>query len=110
MRIRAIVAVAAILLPASVAVAGPAECERLARQIAHYEGMAERAEELGNPMWEDRTRDHIEVLEERAAAACPEYAADRRARAAAAEAARQFAQMMKFAGKAALTFFTMGAF
>lgn len=93
-----------LLLP-SVALADPPDCARLLRQINHYESMVERAEDLGNELWADRTQGHVDLLEDRLASRCPNYT-DRDERQ---EIARQTMRLMKVAADAAVTFFTMGA-
>ncbi len=106
MRMLALVAIAlaAFLSVPDAARAGRVECDRLSRQIAHFEGMADRAAERENEMWEERTRAHVERLRERREQACPEFAADDES------GAEEFAALLKLAGQAALTYFTFGAF
>lgn len=102
MRMVISIALGAVLVLSSAASAGVAECRRLERQIEHFEGMVDRARELDNEMWEERTQQHVDRLKERAKARCPEYADDD-------SAARAFANLLRLAGKAALTYFTFGA-
>jgi hypothetical protein len=90
----------------SVATADPPDCARLMRQINHYEGMIERAEERGNELWADNTQRHVDLLEDRLASRCPSYSA----RDEEQEAARQLALLLKVAASAAVKFFTLGAF
>ena len=89
-----------------VASADPADCGRLMRQINHYEGMIERAEDLGRDDWAEKTGRHLELLEDRLASRCPAYSA----RDEEQEAARQLALLLKVAASAAVKFFTLGAF
>lgn len=90
-----------VLMPTT-ASAGTVECRRLTRRIEHFTGMAERARELDNEMWEERTEQHLDLLTARRAAHCPEYAKDD-------SAMRALAALMKLAARAALTYFTLGA-
>lgn len=92
---------AALLAPAA-AVASP-QCDLYTRNIAHYQVTAERMDAAGKDLWEEKTREHIKTLEQKRAELCPEWSAD-------AQAARAFRDLMRLAGKAALTYFTFGAF
>ncbi len=96
-------ALAVFLLP-GVGAADPPDCARMLRQINHFEGMADRAEDLGNEMWATKTQAHVDLLEDRLAARCPNYTA----RDEQQEIARQMMRLMKVAADAAVTFFTMG--
>jgi hypothetical protein len=91
----------ALLLPVT-ASAGTIECRRLTRKVDHFTGMVERAHDLDNAMWEERTQQHLDLLIARRAAHCPEYAHDD-------SAMRALAALLKLAGQAALTYFTFGA-
>ncbi len=91
---------------AGVAAADPPDCARSLRQINHYEEMVERAEQMGNDEWADKTQMHVDLLEDRLASRCPNYT-DRDERQ---EVARQVARLLKVAADAAVTFFTMGTF
>jgi hypothetical protein len=112
MRLRAALA-ACLLLGAAPALgatpplggAHPAECARLKRQIDHFEGMVERAEEAGNELWSTRTQQHVDLLRKRQSERCPDDAQDN----AAKEAFIAFMNLLKVAGQAALTYFTFGA-
>ena len=55
-----------LLLPA-IASADPPDCGRLMRQINHFEGMVDRAEQLGNDSWSENTQRHVDLLEDRLA-------------------------------------------
>ncbi len=95
---------AALLLSAGNAVAGsPAECARYKRQIDHYQGMVQRAEDLDNEMWQQRTGDHVAKLKALQKDRCPEDVPVDKTLIA-------FERMLKLAAKAAVTYFTMGAF
>lgn len=101
-RVIAAAGAAAVLLP-GVAAAGPAQCQRLDRQILHYQGMVERAQELGSEMWEERTAQHVALLmQKREAAGCPVPVGD-------SGMGKAFLQLLRIAGKAALAYFTFGA-
>jgi hypothetical protein len=108
------VAAAALLLVPGLALAAPeppervgspAECARLDKQIAHFEGMVERAEALDNELWAERTQQHVELLHDRQRERCPDDAEG----SAAKEAFLAFMNLLKVAGQAALTYFTFGA-
>lgn len=101
MRFAALVLCAALLAP-GIAIASP-QCELYTRNIAHYETMADRAKQLDNPMWEEKTREHVALLKKKREELCPEWSAE-------AQANRAFMQLLKLAGNAALTYFTFGAF
>ncbi len=103
MRITRVIALGIALLSPAVAGAGEIECRRLTYQIAHFSGMVERAHELDNAIWAQRTQDHVDHLVARRAAACPGYSAGE-------QAMQAFAQLVRVAGRAALTYFTFGAF
>src|SRR5262245_20788161 len=110
---RAAVAAALLLLPgASIAstelpqqMGSPAECARPQKQIAHFEGMVERAEDLDNELWTERTQQHVDLLRERQRERCPDDAEDSAAKAALLA----FMNLLKVAGQAALSYFTFGA-
>ena len=94
----------AVLLSAGSAVAGsPAECARYRRQIDHYQGMVERAEDLDNELWTARTRDHVGKLKAMQKQRCPEDVPVDTTLLA-------LEKIMKLAAKAAVTYFTFGAF
>ena len=90
------------LLAPAAAGANP-QCELYTRNIAHYELTAARMAEAEMDLWEEKTREHIETLERKREELCPEYSAN-------AQAARAFRDMLRFAGKAAVKYFTFGAF
>ena len=84
----------------------PAECARLDKQIHHFEDMVDRAETLDNAMWAERMQQHVDFLKEHQKERCPRDAEDASAKAAMLA----FLNMLKLAGKAALSYFTFGAF
>jgi hypothetical protein len=94
---------AALLLLPGLASAGANGCNGLNNQIAHYTKLYARADQLGNPMWEKRLGSHLEGLLAQRAAICPEYDQSD----GTMEALKG---LIKFAAKAAVTYFTMGAF
>jgi hypothetical protein len=100
---------AACLLPTAASAANvgsPAECARRHKQVAHFEGQLDRAEALDSAIWKERIGHHLDALKAMQAQRCPDDVEDEGAKAAA----EAFAQMLKLAGKAALTYFTFGAF
>ena len=99
------VGVAGCLLPGVVSADSP-DCARMLRQIYHYEGMVERADSMGNEVWAEKTQSHVDILEDRLAARCPNYSS----RDEEQEIKRQFATLMKVAAQAAVKFFTLGAY
>ena len=97
----ALLALGLLLAPAA-ARANP-QCELYTRNIAHYEQTAARMAAADKDLWADKTHEHIQTLERKREELCPEYSAD-------AQAARALRDMLRFAGKAALTYFSFGAF
>ena len=90
------------------AIASSQICLRYAFQIAHFENMADRADTFRDveraDAWREQTLTHSTKLREIATAVCPELEDD------AVKKAKEFAKLMKFAAKTALSYFTMGAF
>ena len=80
------------------------ECHRLTSQIERYEGDVKLAQERGNELWENATKQQIDRLSERRASRCPQYAEDK------GKAMREFARLIKVAARTAAKYFTMGAF
>ncbi len=104
MRIALAVAVGVLLLPmASAASPDRNQCYSLTRQIDRYTDMLERAQRLDNEMWVERTGDHVGRLVQKRAALCPEYAKDD-------STMRAFRALVKLGARAALAYFTFGAF
>lgn len=63
-------------------IAGPAlaankpnrgECKRMTRQIARYERDAKWADQRGNALWEDASKDRVEDLKARREDRCAQY-------------------------------------
>ena len=94
---------AGLLAPPAAQAAGPSECSRLRRQIDHFQGMTDRAEQLGDPMWTERMGEHLARLKGRQANRCPQDVPTDDT------TARAFMQLLRLAGSAALTYFTFGA-
>jgi hypothetical protein len=86
------------LVPILAGAGNDPNCHKLTRQIEHFEGVVEMAQERDNELWEQETRRHIERLEERRADRCPEYAKSD-------NGAVQFANMVKKAAKLAAAYF-----
>jgi hypothetical protein len=99
-----VAALAATEMPRNVG--SPAECARLHKQIAHFEAMVERAEAQESEMWAEYTQRHVDLLRDRQRERCPDDAEDASAKAAFLA----FLNLLKVAGRAALTYFTFGAF
>ena len=106
MRLAAIVIILCLVGPSAFAKSEPQrrECHRLTSQIARYEGDVKLAQERGNELWENATKQQIDRLSERRVSRCPQYAEDK------GRAMREFARLIKVAAKAAAKYFTMGAF
>ena len=102
--------VALVLLVPLAASAGrnTGECRRMTKQIAHFEDVADLADARNDDLWENSTRSHIARLAERRERLCPDqYGPDRNFAAKSAAVTMAF---LKAAGKAALKFFTFGAY
>jgi hypothetical protein len=94
---------AGLFAPLAAQAAGPAECSRLRRQIDHFQGMTDRAEKLGQPMWTERMSQHLARLKGRQKDRCPhDVPTDD-------STAKALLQLLRVAGDAALTYFTFGA-
>jgi hypothetical protein len=96
-----------LLAPIPAAALNPGECARLLKQIHHFNGMHERAEDLGNAMWSDRMQVQADLLRERYDQRCDGFAEDDRA---LRQAVSTLATVVKVGAKAAAKFFTLGAF
>lgn len=77
-----------------------ARCEHIHLQIAHFEAQAERADQLGSDLWEERFRDHLADLKTQRKA-CPGFSDSE-------VAARQMRELLMLAARGAATFFTLG--
>jgi hypothetical protein len=107
MRLALVVALClALLVPAAASAAkqhAPGTCMRIANQLVHFDAMKQRAAELENEMWVQRFEAHLTRLEGDFAEKCPAQAAEQ-------QSLQQLAALLKTAGRAALTFFTLGAY
>jgi hypothetical protein len=104
MRLACAAAIGVVLLLSQGAAANPAQCQRYDRQILHFQGMVERAQEYGKEDWAEKTQQHVALLmAKRVDAGCPVPVEDSRW-------AEAFMQLLRLAGSAALTYFTFGAF
>jgi hypothetical protein len=90
-------------LAASARAQNPAVCRRIAQQLVHYDAMKARAAESGSDLWERRFEAHLSKIEADFANNCPEQAAQQ-------QSIQQLAALLKNAGRAALTFFTLGMY
>ncbi len=88
------------------AVSNKAECRRLTRQIDHFEDVAQMAADRRDELWLNGTLEHIDRLAGRRVELCPEYAEPDYA----AIYAKWFADLVKKAGKAFLSYMTFGAY
>jgi len=93
----------ALLVPAAALARSGNECRHLNQKIDHFERLEERARALDNDLWVDRIHDHLEHIRERRSHTCPGYSDSD-------VAAQQMQQLLKFAAKGAVTFFTMGMY
>jgi len=96
----------ALLVPAAASAANaqnPGTCTRIEHQLVHFDAMRQRADELDNDLWAQRFDAHITTLEADFAAKCPEQAAEQ-------QSLQQLAALLKTAGRAALSFLTLGAY
>lgn len=94
-----------LLLPAaaSARAMSPDECRYLTTQIEFFQGRLDRAQKLGNDVWETRLSDHLDKLKAQREEGCPGYGGG-------AEAMKAFERLLELAAQGAVTFFTMGAF
>lgn len=88
--------------PARARPQGSAECRYLTTQIDFFEARVERAQQLGNDLWEERLGQHLQDLEQRRKDRCPGYGNGE-------EAYQALQRLIELAAKGAVTFFTMGA-
>ncbi len=108
MRLTVLAAVVALAFATSaLAVQKPnrGQCRRIANQLEQHAQSVEQAEERGNALWARSTLQQMERLDRRRARLCPDLYPESASERAMAELRR----MIKIAGKAALSFFTMGA-
>ena len=107
MRFALILAACLALVLTAPASAGPrsrnSKCEWIARQLVHADAIKERAGEIDDELGVDKQTKRIEFLEDHFEEHCPKQYA-------AAKADQKFADLMKAAMRAALTYLTMGAY
>ena len=74
-RIGSLMLVVALLGGPALAVNKPnsGDCKRMTRQIARYERDARWADQRGNALWEDASKDRVKELKERREDRCPQY-------------------------------------
>ena len=80
----------------------PRSCRVIARQIAHFEDVAQMARDRNDELWEQGTEKHLDNLLFQQARKCPEDVPPSQAERAAA--------LLKTLGRAALTAASFGAF
>ena len=80
----------------------PRSCRVIARQIAHFEDVAQMARDRNDELWEQGTEKHLDNLLFQQARKCPQDVPPSQAERAAA--------LLKFLGRAALTAASFGAF
>ena len=102
MRHLAALLLAVILLAPAASLAGPVqECRHLSQRIDFFSARLQRAQAVGDTLWESRYIGHITELVNKRAQTCPGFSAGDQAQAA-------FLELLKLGGQAALTFFTFG--
>lgn len=83
-----------------------AKCRKIDKQIVHFHGVAEMADDRGDDLWRNSTLGHIDRLETRLFTLCPEYNRP--------TLAQRVAKWMNDAaiagGKAFLRYMTFGAY
>jgi hypothetical protein len=83
-------------------------CKKLDKQIAHYKGVAEMAEDRRDYRWWDSTRAHVKRLEARRPRICPEQVAEEK-RQWVRRGAKAARDAVKLASSMAIRYFTAGA-
>lgn len=82
------------------------DCRKMTRQIARYERDAKWADQRGNALWEDASKDRAKMLTARRDGMCPQYKKQNPIAAAAAKAA----DVIAAAAKAAAPYFIPGPY
>ena len=82
------------------------QCRRITRQIDHYKDVVDMAEERGNDRWEQHTLAQIQRLSERRVRLCPEFTEPSFVQQVGATTK----ELGIIAGKAAISWFSFGAF
>ena len=107
MRLALVLALAFALVAPLAASAGPRsrnnQCAWIARELVHADAMKERAAKIDDGLGVDRQMKRITNLEDHFAERCPEQYAQQKS-------AQEFAQLLKTAASAALTYLTLGAY
>ena len=84
-------------------------CNRLTRQIDHFEGtVLKMAEERDDALWQESTEKHAAHLRARRASLCPKYAEEERLLARARAEAERMQKAMITAAKGAAKYFSGG--
>ncbi|MDG2335334.1 MAG: hypothetical protein P8Q97_14005 [Myxococcota bacterium] len=84
-------------------------CNRLSRQIDHFEGtVLKMAEERDDALWQESTEKHAAHLRSRRASLCPKYAEEERLLAKARAEAERVQKAMMTAAKGAAKYFSGG--
>jgi hypothetical protein len=78
-----------------------ARCRRIAKQIVHFENVKDMADQRDNVLWANATQDHLDRLEAQWWGQCDQtddtYA-------------REFTRLLRLAARAAIKYFTWGAY
>jgi hypothetical protein len=98
----AVFLIAAPLLAANTAYRG--ECKRMTRQMARYERDAKWAQQRGDAMWREASKDRVKQLEGRRDELCPHM----KKKNPVAKAAEKAADLIAAAAKAAAPYFIPG--
>ena len=80
------------------------DCRKMTRQIARYERDAKWADQRGNALWEDSSKDRVKSLTARRNGMCPQY----KKKNPIAQAAAKAADLVAAAAKAAAPYFIPG--
>lgn len=108
-----VLAVSAAILAALPAPAGAREghirkCQRITRQLDHFEGQVELARERDNELWERSLVNHMGRLSARREKLCPVYHAEMEQQKRNELMRERTTQALVMAGKVALTVLTAG--
>ncbi len=107
MRLALVLATCLALLAPAAASAGPRSrhnrCDWIARQLVSADAKKQRAAEIDDALGVDKFERRLSYLEDHFEEHCPVQAAEQ-------NAAQQFAAMLKNAGRAALSYLTLGAY
>ncbi len=78
-------------------------CRKLTRQIEHYQGVVQLAQQREDDLWEQTMQQHVDRLVIRRAARCPDYEVDD-------ETWDRIKEFLYLGGKIAIKYFTFGLF